>query len=208
MGLCCPSLSLQFLCVCIWWGGPFLHPHYLFFCSIFVFQLSGIVCANYAQLPSLSLRTVPDRREKNDAVVSEMFLAWFSFFSKNGFECPISLSRAINTNREIILKKKQNKTKKPQTHNLLCSEGLHEIASVSPQHNFTASSPFVLTQGGLCRAEPLAPVGRTRKGLEPGASLWPCHVAQWLGQQVALFLFTPEYSFVDSSVNWRRVTWK
>lgn len=108
MGLCCPSLSLQFLCVCIWWGGPFLHPHYLFFCSIFVFQLSGIVCANYAQLPSLSLRTVPDRREKNDAVVSEMFLAWFSFFSKNGFECPISLSRAINTNREIILKKTKN----------------------------------------------------------------------------------------------------
>lgn len=84
----------------MWWGGPSLHLQYLFFCSIFVFQLSGIVCANYAQLPSPSLRTVPDKREKNDAVVSEMFLAWFSLFSKNGFE------RAINKNRE----KKTNNT--------------------------------------------------------------------------------------------------
>lgn len=85
----------------MWQGGPFLQLHNLFFDSIFVFQLSGIICANCAHLPSLSLKTVPDRREKNGGVVNEIFLARFSLFSKNGFESPISLSRAMNKTREI-----------------------------------------------------------------------------------------------------------
>lgn len=82
----------------MWQGRPFLQLHNLFFNSIFVFQLSGIICANCAQLPSLSLKTVPDRR---GGVVNEIFLAQFSLFSKNGFESPISLSRAMNKDREI-----------------------------------------------------------------------------------------------------------
>lgn len=121
------SYPLVSLCGCMGWEGPSLHLQYLFFCSIFVFQLSGIVCANYAQLPSLSLRTIPDKREKNDAVVSEMFLAWFSLFSKNGFE------RAINKNRE---------------KKILFSEGLHEVASVYPQHIFRATKDMAHMQEG------------------------------------------------------------
>lgn len=124
----------------MWQGGHFLHLHNFFFHSIFVFQLSGIACANCAQLPSLSLRTVPDRREKHDGVVNEIFLAQFSLFSKNGFESPISLSRAISKNRQI---KKD-------------SERLHEVAPVYPQHIFTATS-LALTWDRLYRAETPSP---------------------------------------------------
>ena len=121
----------------MWQRGPFLHLHCLFFHSIFVFQLSGIVCTNCAQLPSLSLRTVPDTREKNCGAVNEIFLARFSLFSKNGFESPISVSRAINKNREI---KKD-------------SERLHEVTSFYPQHVFLATSPLALTWDRVRRAK-------------------------------------------------------
>lgn len=73
---------------------------------------------------------------------------------------------------------------------MLCSEGLHEIASVSPQHNFTASSPFVLTQGGLCRAEPLAPVGVPGKVLNQGhlsdLARWPSDLGSRLHRSCLL----------------------
>lgn len=65
---------------------PFLHLCYLFFHSISVFQLSGIVSANCPQLVSLSLRTVPDRRKKDDGVVNEIFLARLSLFLRMGLK--------------------------------------------------------------------------------------------------------------------------